>query len=99
MKSSIPGRKNHVVAVKESGPLIFDKQSGESTEKMLEIPEAANLFGWSVKAFRLRVSRGQVPHYKIGRRIYFTLSQLIDWRERHLVLPRNGPIPLLKRRY
>lgn len=77
---------------------FFDKQPGEFSGKMLEVPEAAKFLGWTEKTLRIRVSRGEVPFYRIGRRVYFTIALLIKWREEHLVHARNSPIPLLNRR-
>ena len=54
-------------------------QSGESTRDILNIDEAAELLGVSIKTFNKVLHHENMPARKIGREWKFSRRALIDW--------------------
>ena len=55
-----------------SPPIVADKMTYEHT---------ANFIGVSERTLRRWVRRDSIPHYKLGRRVYFNKVDLFDWIE------------------
>ncbi|MFN3761268.1 MAG: helix-turn-helix domain-containing protein [Algoriphagus aquaeductus] len=53
--------------------------STQSSEKPLSISEAADFLNLSVPTLYSKVSRGQLPVMKRGKRLYFSLPELSDY--------------------
>lgn len=54
------------------------KKSGSTAQRM-RIPDAAGFFGVSDSTIRRLVSAGKIPHYRIGRTIFFDREELITF--------------------
>ncbi len=68
--------------VSELKRLLMEKQAESSTqtsEKPLSISEAAEFLNLSVPTLYSKVSRGELPFMKRGKRLYFSLSELKDY--------------------
>ena len=53
----------------------------ELPETPLTIQEAANFLKLSVPTLYAKVSRGELPHLKRGKRLYFTAKDLVAYLE------------------
>lgn len=53
--------------------------STQSSEKPLSISEAADFLNLSVPTLYSKVSRGELPVMKRGKRLYFSLPELVDY--------------------
>ncbi|MFL0685374.1 MAG: helix-turn-helix domain-containing protein [Algoriphagus aquaeductus] len=68
--------------VSELKRLLIEKQAESSTkspEKPLSISEAADFLNLSVPTLYSKVSRGELPVMKRGKRLYFSLPELADY--------------------
>jgi excisionase family DNA binding protein len=68
--------------VSELKRLLIEKQaeaSTQSSEKPLSISEAAEFLNLSVPTLYSKVSRGELPVMKRGKRLYFSLPELKDY--------------------
>ncbi|MDG1276088.1 MAG: helix-turn-helix domain-containing protein [Algoriphagus sp.] len=68
--------------VSELKRLLLEKQAEPSTQpndKPLSISEAAEFLNLSVPTLYSKVSRGQLPVMKRGKRLYFSLPELKDY--------------------
>ena len=50
-----------------------------SAKTVLDINDAAQLTGYTVKYLRLLISRREIPHYRRGNRIFFNRDEIEDW--------------------
>jgi excisionase family DNA binding protein len=50
-----------------------------TSKNVLTLGEAAALTGYSVRYFRLLVSRGELPSYRRGNRLYFDRAEVENW--------------------
>ncbi len=82
-----------------SKPSSFFENAASSTHtEIMDIPAAAKFLSVTEKALRLRVTRREIPFFKIGRRVFFTQRLIEEWIEQHLVQTRFGPVLHHKRR-
>ena len=51
----------------------------KQTEQFLTIQEAATLFNLKVPTMYSKVSRGEIPVMKRGKRLYFSRSELLEY--------------------
>jgi hypothetical protein len=59
-------------------------------ERKLTQRELAQQWGWSMCRLTRMVNRGQIPHVRIGRDVFFEMSALEPW----LAARRTGPEPV-----
>lgn len=50
-------------------------------EELFNFEEMCDFLGIAKSTGYQRVSRGEIPHFKKGRRLYFRKSELVDWIE------------------
>lgn len=55
--------------------------SKEAPEELLNFDQACELLGIAKSTGYQRVNRGELPHFKKGRRLYFRKSELINYIE------------------
>ena len=57
-----------------------------SKDEILSLKEASNFLGCSTSYLYKLTSSGQIPHYKpSGKKLYFSLKELIGWIKRKKV--------------
>lgn len=58
-------------------------------DEKLRYPEAAAVTGLEVGTLQSKVSRKQIPHYRLGRRlVVFSKLELLEWMNQHKVATR-----------
>lgn len=63
-------------------------------DKALTYAESAELLGIRISTLYSMVSRKQIPHLRLGRRLVrFSRSRLIEWLGTHEVMPANEVRP------
>jgi len=55
------------------------KKTNEQTEKLLTIKEAAKFLDFTVPTVYAKVSRGELPVMKRGKRLYFSNIELVEY--------------------
>ena len=68
--------------VSELKRLIIDSQSQHTVEKperLLTVQEAAKFLSLTVPTIYSKVSRGELPAMKRGKRLYFSSTELMDY--------------------
>jgi excisionase family DNA binding protein len=68
--------------VSELKRLLMEKQaepSAQSNDKPLSIGEAADFLNLSIPTLYSKVSRGELPVMKRGKRLYFSLAELKEY--------------------
>lgn len=69
-------------AVKAVIPDTFSFQKKEPPKKeVFGINEASELLGIAKPTIYTKTSKGEIPHYKKGKKLYFKRSELLDWLE------------------
>lgn len=56
-----------------------EQQAKEPTEKLLTVQQAAEFLKLSVQTMYSKVSRGELPVMKRGKRLYFSEKELIEY--------------------
>lgn len=51
----------------------------DEAEQLLTIKQTAEILSLSVPTIYGLVSRGEIPHSKKGKRLYFSKQELLDW--------------------
>jgi len=62
--------------------LLIEKQEQphtEQPERLLTVQEAANFLNLAVPTIYTKVSKGELPVMKRGKRLYFSRTELIDY--------------------
>lgn len=49
----------------------------------LTLPELARHWGWNPQVLRHLCATNQIPHLRIGRKVYFELDRVGPWLEEH----------------
>ena len=67
--------------ISELKRLLLEKQeqSTEQPEKFLTIKEAAQFLSLAIPTIHSKVSRGELPVMKRGKRLYFSSSELLEY--------------------
>lgn len=60
--------------------LIFNtsKKEQENKDQLLTVEQAADFLSLSVPTIYSKISRGELPNYKRGKRVYFTRNSLMN---------------------
>lgn len=66
-----------------------DNTTAEAQENILNIQEAANFLNLSVPTIYSKVSRGELPFMKRGKRLYFSSTELMDYLKKGRQKTRN----------
>lgn len=53
----------------------------EQPEELFNFEEMCDFLGIAKSTGYQRVSRGEIPHFKKGRRLYFRKTELVEWIE------------------
>jgi excisionase family DNA binding protein len=70
----------------------------ESKDKILDVREAAEVLHLTVTTIYAKVSKGEIPHSKRGKRLYFSLDELIEYVKGGSVNNTADPVQYLKKR-
>ncbi|WP_034258891.1 helix-turn-helix domain-containing protein [Aequorivita capsosiphonis] len=66
--------------VRELTLLITEKhQPTENPERLLTVQETAEFFSLSIPTIYSKVSRGELPYMKRGKRLYFSRKELLEY--------------------
>lgn len=61
----------------------------EQHDEKLRYPEAAAITGLKVATLQSKVSRKEIPHIRLGRRlVVFSKNELLEWMDQHRVATR-----------
>jgi excisionase family DNA binding protein len=63
-----------------------------TTLNKIDYRSAAEALGLSEATLRRMVSRKQISHYKILKRVYFDLDELREWVNQRKVLPSHSDV-------
>lgn len=66
-----------------------DNTTAEARENILNIQETANFLNLSVPTIYSKVSRGELPFMKRGKRLYFSSTELMDYLKKGRQKTRN----------
>jgi excisionase family DNA binding protein len=65
-------------------------QEDKRTEGLLTVQEAADYLGYAKGTVYQKVSKGEIPHVKLGRSVRFRRRDLDAWADLHAVPPQSG---------
>ena len=65
-------------------------QEDKRTEGLLTVQEAADYLGYAKGTIYQKVSKGEIPHVKLGRAVRFRRRDLDEWTDLHSVPPQSG---------
>lgn len=67
----------------------IEKMQQPETDRFLDIDEASKFLHLTKGTLYIKVSRGEVPHFKRGNRLYFSLGKLTEYLEKGSVKTRE----------
>lgn len=60
---------------------MLSKLAPQPKKKRLTIKEASELTGYAVNTLYGKISRAEIPYFKIGAKVFFDVEQLEKWIE------------------
>ncbi|MEM9824140.1 MAG: helix-turn-helix domain-containing protein [Bacteroidota bacterium] len=70
-------------AVKSAVKHCFSEQQRDESppDQIYGIKKAAEVLGIAIPTIYAKTSKGEIPHFKKGKKLYFRHSELMDWIE------------------
>lgn len=60
---------------------LLPESAPDEKEDLLSFDQMCEFLGIAKSTGYQRIGRGEIPHFKKGRRLYFRKSELVDWIE------------------
>jgi len=65
-------------------------QESKLADGLMTVPEVAKYLGYTEGTIYQKVSKGEIPHLKLGRSVRFRRSEIDEWVERLDSESRSG---------
>lgn len=75
--------EENVVAIRQMMEIMMNQQrmipSSENHEEIINVKQVAKFLGLNVIFIYSKCSRGEIPHFRIGKQYRFKKSEILKW--------------------